>query len=259
MRTAAFVSGGLIPSSLRGTNNSAVMHIVDWYPTFAKLAGADPTDDPPEMPQPVDPTHPHKNIYGDNSFPPVDGADVWPALTNPENAGASAVHDYLALTKEVLLSGQYKLLVSQPYFKTQNNGWKQANGNWKKSDDAQWPCNFQDVSPSESALPVPHPGKTPCLFDVYADPGEHKNIAAENPDVVQRLWAKLNATILTQRDCNGWTYKPIPGPAGTCSPAKLIGKCNQQCANKKWAQYGSSDGPTCGVPGCDTEEDEVVV
>ena len=33
----------------------------------------------------------------------------------------------------------------------------------------------QDVSPKESALPVPHPGKAPCLFDLRADPSERAN------------------------------------------------------------------------------------
>lgn len=258
MRTAAFVSGGLIPQKLRGTQNAANMHIVDWHPTFATLAGADASDDPPVMPKSTDPANPHKDIYGDSSFPPLDGVNVWPALMNSQNSSPNDAHEYLVLTKEVILSGQYKLLVSQPYFKSQNSGWKQPDGTWKKMNADDWPCSFQDVSPKDSALPVPHPGKTPCLFDIRADPGEHVNIAKKNPDIVQKLWAELNATILTQRDCNGWTYEPIPGPSGTCSPAKLLGKCDSTCAKKKWAKYGSNDGPVCGVPGCDGEEEVVV-
>lgn len=39
MRVAAFVSGGLIPTALRGTSNDQRFHIVDWYPTFCHLAG----------------------------------------------------------------------------------------------------------------------------------------------------------------------------------------------------------------------------
>ena len=31
LRTAAFVSGGMIPKELRGTTNGVTMHIVDWY------------------------------------------------------------------------------------------------------------------------------------------------------------------------------------------------------------------------------------
>jgi len=38
IRVAAFISGGLIPSPLRGTVNNGMIHIADWYATFAGLA-----------------------------------------------------------------------------------------------------------------------------------------------------------------------------------------------------------------------------
>merc|ERR1712014_110233 len=115
-------------------------------------------------------------------------------LMSPEKyALPESAHEHLVLSKEVIIAGKYKLLVSQPHFKTQNNGWKQPDGSWKSSDDKDWPCNFQDVGPENSALPVPHPGKTPCLFDLVRDPGEHKNIANAHPDLVSQLWKALNA------------------------------------------------------------------
>lgn len=254
MRTAAFVSGGLIPKALWGTNNSVNMHIVDWYPTFCNLAGADPTDSPAVAPLPTDPANPRKNIYGNDSYPALDGVDVWDILMNPaKHPEPDAAHKYLVLSKEVIIAGKYKLLVSQPHFKTQNCGWKQPDGHWEPSNDDDWPCNFQDVSPEDSALPVPHPGKRPCLFDVQADWGERTDLALANPKVVQDLWAALNSTILTQRDCQGWSG-PVAGPNGTCSPAELIGNCTaeaKKCATAKWKTYGGSgDGPQCGVPGC---------
>ena len=46
LKTAAFVSGGLIPAAVRGTVSDVNFHIVDWYPTFCVLAGVDPRDDP---------------------------------------------------------------------------------------------------------------------------------------------------------------------------------------------------------------------
>lgn len=257
MRVAAFVGGGLVPHALRGTNSSVNMHVVDWHPTFSALAGADTSDDPPVAPLPVDPADPTKNIYGDESYPALDGVDVWPMLMDPEkHAGLDAAHKNLVLTKEVLIAGKYKLLVSQPHFKDQNSGWKQPDGTWTKSNND--PCTSQDVAPSKSALPVPHPGMTPCLFDLEADPSEHHNIASQHADVVAELWASLNASILTQRDCNGWSG-PIPGPAGSCSPAELIGTCNANCAKAKWKAYGNKDGPICGVPGCDSAPLDLIV
>ena len=43
-RVAAFVSGGAVPGARRGTAERGLMHICDWYCTFAALAGVDPAD-----------------------------------------------------------------------------------------------------------------------------------------------------------------------------------------------------------------------
>ena len=67
-RTAAFVSGGLVPPALRGTVNTQLMHVADWYPTFAALGGVDASDDW---------TDPATGItHG------IDGINLWPALTS---------------------------------------------------------------------------------------------------------------------------------------------------------------------------------
>ena len=81
--------------------------------------------------------------------------------------------------------------------------------------------------------------------------------------MVAELYAALNQTILTLRDCHGWSYKGrpngrIPGPlqadnkTTSCSPPELLGYCDTKCAQAKWRTYGnySSDGPHCDVPGC---------
>ena len=39
LRGASFVSGGIIPKSLRGYRNSINFHIVDWYGTCSFLVG----------------------------------------------------------------------------------------------------------------------------------------------------------------------------------------------------------------------------
>jgi arylsulfatase A-like enzyme len=44
IRMAAFASGGYLPAGVRGSVNEGIMHIADWYATFAALAGVDPTD-----------------------------------------------------------------------------------------------------------------------------------------------------------------------------------------------------------------------
>ena len=85
------VSGGLLPARLRGTTNPTVFSITDWYPTFCNLAGADPTDDP--VPG---------SAHGGEQWPSVDGVDIWPMLTQPEEYAADAAHPALAVTSQVL-------------------------------------------------------------------------------------------------------------------------------------------------------------
>ena len=75
---------------------------------------------------------------------------------------------------------RYKLLVSQPHFKSQNSGWKQPDGKWRAPNATEKPqCVGQDADPSASFLPVPAKGALPCLFDLDADPGEHHDISGD--------------------------------------------------------------------------------
>jgi hypothetical protein len=210
----------------------------------------------------------------------VDGVDIWPMLMSPDKYPIDAAHKHLVVTKEVIVAANYKLLVSQPYFKSQNNGWKTADGVWS-TDNNGIPlvdCAQQDVSPIASFFPVPHNASLrPCLFDVRKDPGERHDLSAQFPAIVEELWAALNATILTTRDCTGWTYKgtvgQIPGPTQpstdpeanattSCSPAQRKGPCNTACAKDYWEQNWQSGShgagshgtpPQCGVPGCGPE------
>jgi len=75
------------------------------------MAQVDPTDDPPTPPLPVDPEDPNKDIWqGQKSFPSLDGMDIWPILTGVEEAAPRS----LWLSREVLIQGNYKLVVAQP-------------------------------------------------------------------------------------------------------------------------------------------------
>jgi len=69
-RVMAWASGGLIPASQRGTTLTGLIHICDWYHTFAVLAGLDPVD--------------HKAAA--HGLPPTDGGNVWPALAGYDSA-----------------------------------------------------------------------------------------------------------------------------------------------------------------------------
>ena len=94
VRAVAFASGGLLPEKMQGKTTEGFIHIADWYTTFCKLAGVDPSDS------------------GEGKFP-VDGLDVWPIITG-ENS--STPHDEIVLGynytgKGAIIVGDYKLIV----------------------------------------------------------------------------------------------------------------------------------------------------
>ena len=90
-QVTAFVTGGFVPPELRGTSNSALMHVAgtsfdltypvhswlcltacvdraDWYPTLCTLVGVSPTNT--------------VVLPGADPTPrPIDGVDVWCVLS----------------------------------------------------------------------------------------------------------------------------------------------------------------------------------
>jgi arylsulfatase A-like enzyme len=125
VRVAAFVAGGIIPPALRGTSNSAFMHVVDWYPTLAKLARVDPTD----------------TIIYNGSSRAIDGIDAWPVLMGKnETLG----REYLPLTdhgwsgggwnntRAIIWQSKWKLLTNE-----KSTHWFTPDDDWVADN---WPC-----------------------------------------------------------------------------------------------------------------------
>ena len=221
------------------------------YPTFCFLAGVAGTDDPPEPPAAVDPSQPGKNIYGTKSFPAVDGVNVWPLIVSPPApANRSAAHQYLVLSKEVILAGDHKLLVAQNFGwpHTADNGWKPASGGQFTKPSETMPCMATDLAGGLNGSLPGVPGQLPCLFDTSADESERHDVAESNAALVTELWAELNHTVLTAFCKVGTEFSKTPGCDST--PPDMLGSCDPACASKYWRGKGGGAGPVCGVPGC---------
>lgn len=240
MRVAAFVSGGLIPPGLRGSSNSIRFHIVDWYATFAYLAGADPRDDPPVPPLPIDPGDPSKDVYqGNASWPGVDGVVIWDMLLRPGQFNLTSAHPILVLSREVILVGSHKLLTSQRGNTGQGedsfeNTWQHPNGSWFSPPGWYQTCGF----PVYGNFPHRATMK-PCLFDLSTDINETIDLGPEKSEMLEEMWKLLN---------NSWL-----GYYHSRSPASMLGPCNPSCTTARWKALSVSNGggPVCGVPGCD--------
>lgn len=196
-----------------------MIHISDWLPTFAKLAGY--------------------NVDGG-----IDGVDVWPALTDnlPKSRNEVLAHHDLATPFMAYISDNFKLMVgtankgrfdrwlSTPIEPTEQNstfgtnygkailssvggrvlskysqtkedranrsssnptGMITANEITEIRSKAQITCNGF-TPPNENAHDACHPLVAPCLFDVFRDPCETTNLASKFPEIVQKLKAKLD-------------------------------------------------------------------
>jgi arylsulfatase A-like enzyme len=249
MNGAAFVSGGFVPAALRGTHSDVAMHIVDWYATFCALAGVDPNDESGVPPLPIDPDlpptlPPPKDLYGDQSWPNMDGVNVWPFL-KAGSTDRGAAHRSLALSREVLLvNGTFKLVVAQPDpsilahkegMPPRNNymvGWRARNQTWEVS-------SAYDKSGCGLVFLRTNATFKPCLFNIENDPREMRDISTLQSDLMASMWKELNSSFLT------WFHAK--------SPVDLLGPCNTNCSASHWIamdRLSGGNGPVCGVPGC---------
>ena len=88
-RVTAFVTGGFIPPELRGTSNSAIMHVADWcafpsrdracLPSTPSLAAALRALSDPTLCNLVGVSS-ADTVTMNGSPRPIDGIDVWPLL-----------------------------------------------------------------------------------------------------------------------------------------------------------------------------------
>ena len=119
----------------------------------------------------------------------IDGKDIFPLFTSD----AKSPHEVLFGMRRMKLfsarSGKWRLHVRAPY---QDRVWR-PDEEWI---DPRAPDGVRLIAPFEQAHPSQYPGlltgdpvKGLTLFNLETDPGEQRNVAAENPEVVKRLKA----------------------------------------------------------------------
>ena len=145
VRAAAFANWpGKIPA---GQRIKQPMHIIDWYPTFVKLAGG-------SLEQKL----------------PLDGRDVWPMLTEKAASPHDAILSVQSRDNAAVRMGDWKLIVS--------NGAVEDDEAPKKNAKAKKKAKGRKYEPV-------------MLFNLAADPSETTNLAAQEPERVATMKAKL--------------------------------------------------------------------
>ena len=156
VRSLAFANGGVLPDSMRGKTSEGFIHLADWYPTFCKMAGVDPSDS------------------GTGKLP-VDGLDVWRIISG-ENA--TTQHEEIVLgynysSAGAIIVGEYKLIVG-----------KQKHG----CDSLMFcPLDYPCTKGTEGNDCDPY-----CLYNIVEDPGERQDLAHTKPDILKMMVDRYN-------------------------------------------------------------------
>jgi arylsulfatase B len=136
---------------MRGANLTQPTHIADWYGTFCRLAGVDPSDDQP-------------GVF------PIDSLDLMPLLTG---ANMSATRETIVIGHEFPL-GKTRTLMGAVI----HRGWKLIVGPQSYSDyrGPMYPCTPAIAAPN---------CQPDCFFDLSLDPFERVD-RAKDPSVAQQ-------------------------------------------------------------------------
>ena len=162
VRALAFANGGVLPDSMRGKTGEGFVHIADWYPTFCKMAGVDPSDSGPGK-------------------LPVDGLDVWPIISGENTTtqhgeivlGYNFSHIHNVPTGAIIV-GEYKLIVGR-----QSQGCDST-----MFTPLEYPCTNgtygNDCDPY-------------CLYNIIEDPGERQDLSKTKPDILKMMVDRYNS------------------------------------------------------------------
>eukprot|EP00055_Hartaetosiga_balthica_P003234 m.7069 g.7069 ORF g.7069 m.7069 type:complete len:553 (+) comp2699_c0_seq1:7-1665(+) len=162
VRVNAFVSGGFVPPNMRGTKEEGIVHVADWYATFAALAGVDPTD--------------HEAAA--SGLPPIDSINMWPLLSGQTQ---TSPRPNVLLSDQALVNGEWKVLVG----KVRNAAW--GGPEYPNATTATDPIGHHSRDCGKG-----------CLYNVHVDPNERNDLSAQNPQQLEsmlELLANLSKTI----------------------------------------------------------------
>mmetsp|Transcript_9953 Transcript_9953/g.29567 ORF Transcript_9953/g.29567 Transcript_9953/m.29567 type:complete len:437 (-) Transcript_9953:305-1615(-) len=214
IRVNAFVAGGAVPASRRGSKEPGFIYISDWYATYTALAGID-ADDP---------------AAAAAGLPPPDSHNVWPLLSGANSTSPReeiVVGDTSALLPNGdgrtlvggLIRGRYKLLVGAEDKLRTIDQYVQTGPSWPNRSSHLVPLTHWKLC-----------GRTPrdgCLFDIFSDPTERTSLAEAQPTLFHDMLARID-------ELQGSVYSPVRGS-----------KDSRACQAAK-EKYGTANGPYWG-------------
>jgi len=169
IRVAAFVSGGVVPTHMRGKKLDALSAVWDWYATIAAVAGVHDIED---------------KRAKKAGLPPVSSINLWPVISGRVS---ESPRSEIMLGDDV--SGNAKAV--GVIIKHQGHLYKLLMGRMRSAVVS--PAN--GLSPGARRTVHEHQHdcgesyESGCLFDLYKDPQESNSIARSNAGVFH--WLKM--------------------------------------------------------------------
>eukprot|EP00041_Stephanoeca_diplocostata_P005929 m.71207 g.71207 ORF g.71207 m.71207 type:complete len:409 (-) comp16081_c0_seq6:39-1265(-) len=195
IRVNAFLSGPYLQQqapAMIGQKLEGFVSICDYYATFARLAGQDPTD--------------HRAALA--GLPPIDSIDMWDYFTGKTT---SSPRTEIFADHEVLLKGAYKLFVGH------GTGDKHvacpsgdaacvSNGCW----GGPYYPNASVATPACNAVETCKNGG--CLYNIFADPEERVNLSEDPQHKVIVRETASNTLVFSSRtlDAHNTTHSDHP-------------------------------------------------
>ena len=216
---------GLIPASRRGATFEHLMHAADWLPTLCGVAGLGQSCGPSVL----DGVDQGGGLFGAGSAPPVRDEVLYGQHDDAPNR-------FPPFDDALRDAEGWKLI----------QGWGGKPSGWSMPVNAsagsagvpvgaggeQQPCTApccgeERVAIAPDARQSQQPGQKVMLFNVMTDPQERDEVAADNPEIVARLAARLDALRATAVD--------VPGGGG--HPDPRCGPYNMTAQNYTWSPW----------------------
>ena len=216
VRVRAALGGGALPAALRGQSSAAYMHLADWLPTLAHVAGVSGRDERAEAATSWNGAH-ASGLGG------YDGEPMWPmwlallqrlqANESIASGGTAGAADTVSVIPADVAAQRTRYLLLEHYAELAGSGNSGADAESdhgiSAADNQAALIEVNGQGQIGSALkflggvirqchrkrercPVPHATydrdcRTGCLFDLANDPTEEHDLATSRPDDLARL------------------------------------------------------------------------
>jgi len=165
IRVNAFVSGGAVPVSQRGTELDEYVHIADWYATLCHLAGVNASDERAAA----------------AGLPEVDSVNQWSLLAGQSEA---PLRTNMHISKKAYIEGNYKVITGSTV-PASWNPFKRLLHPWEVPMAGYWP-GYGLKSAFDTGFKY-QSCKDGCLYDIINDPYEYHDLALEQPNVLKHM------------------------------------------------------------------------